>query len=163
MHSFVNTEFEEMSPHVLGKRERPLFPRNVNYLRDMALFWPFVLYSVFGVASAFSPGRRQLAIKFAVVAIATLALAKEKLLLFVVGTGFIALQCATTLILHRWNWGVFVAGILTSCPFLLAGLYCRKRKLTYRLPSEFRLVDALWSIASLTGSLLLLYVLNLRK
>jgi len=137
-----------------------LFSRDLNYLRDMALFWPFVLYSIFAVASAFSPGDRRLAIRCAAVAIAALMLAKEKPLLFVVGTGFIAIQCAITLALHRWNWSVFVAGILAACPFLLASRYWREHELTYKLPSEFRLIDALWSIASLIASITLGYFVS---
>jgi len=160
MHSFGNTGSEEVPERILGERKRTLFSRDLNYLRDMALFWPFVLYSIFGVASAFSSGYRHFAIRCAVVAIVALMLSKEKLLLFVVGAGFIAIQCAITLILHGWNWAVFIPGILTAIPMVLAGRYWRRRKLTYQLPREFRLVDALWSIASLIGSLLLGYVVS---
>ena len=77
-----------------------------------------------------------------------------------VGLGFIAIQCAINLVLHPWNWGLFVAAILTACPFLVANRYWRKRKLSYRLPREFRLVDALWSIASLCVAFLLMYVVS---
>src|SRR5260370_11295947 len=160
MHNFVNPGPKEVSPRILGEHNRRLFSRDLNYLRDVALFWPFVLYSIFAVGSAFSPGDRYFAIRCAAVAITALILAKEKLLLFVVGSGFIAIQCAITLVLHRWNWGVFIAGVLTAFPFLLANWYWRKRKLRYKLPSEFRLVDALWSIASIIGSLLLAYVVS---
>jgi len=144
------------SQDVLNSRQ--FFSRDIGYLRDMALFWPFVLYSIFAVASAFSATDKHFAIRFATVAIAALILAKEKLLLFVVGAGFIAIQCAINLVLHPWNWAVFVATILTACPLLVASRYWRNRKLSYRLPREFRLVDALWSIASLCASLLLMYV-----
>jgi len=160
MHNFENTESEKLSSRIIGERKRTLFSRDLNYLRDMALFWPFVLYSMIGVASAFSPGYRHFAIRCAAVAIAALLLAKEKLLLFIVGTGFIAIQCAITLALHRWNWSVFTAGILTAVPLLLTNRYWRTRKLTYKLPSEFRLVDALWSIASLISSIALGYVIS---
>jgi hypothetical protein len=160
MHNFVNTGPEEMSPRILGKHNRRLFSRDLNYLRDVALFWPFVLYSIFGVASAFSPAYRHFAIRCAAVVIAALILAKEKLLLFVVGVGFIAIQCAITLALHSWNSAVFIAGVLTGCTFFLAGHVWRKRKLTYKLPNEFRLVDALWSIASIIGSLALMYIVS---
>lgn len=46
MHNFVNTGSEGSSPRVIGERSRTLFSRDLNYLRDMALFWPFVLYSI---------------------------------------------------------------------------------------------------------------------
>jgi hypothetical protein len=139
---------------------RKLLSRDVNYLRDVALLWPFILYSIFAVGSAFSPPDRHLAVRFAVVAITALLLAKEKVLLFLVGLGFIAIQCVINLVLHPWNWSVFAAGIVTGGPFLAANRYWRKPKLAYELPTEFRLVDALWSVASLCGSLLLMYVVR---
>jgi hypothetical protein len=158
MNTSGNTKSGEISQDIPGGHK--LFSRDVNYLRDMALFWPFVLYSIFAVASAFSPGDRHLALRCAAVAITALLLARERLLLLLVGLGFIAIQCAINLVLHPWNWGVFIAGILTAGPFLVANRYWRKPKLAYRLPDEFRLLDALWSIASLCGSLLLGYIVS---
>ena len=160
MHSSVNTESGKVSQHILGDRKRRLFSRDVNYLRDMALFWPFVLYSMFAAGFAFSPGDRRLALRCAVVAIAALLLAKEKLFWFFAGLGFIAIRYAITLILHPWNWGVFAGGILTAVPFLLANRYWRHPKLSYEVPHEFRLVDALWGVASLIGSLALMYIVS---
>jgi hypothetical protein len=139
---------------------RRLFSRDINYLRDSALFWPFVLYSIFTVGRAFSPPYRQLGLRCGAVAIVALLLAKEKLVLFLVALGFISIQCAINLVLHPWSWAVFAAGVLTAGPFLLANRYWRKPKLAYKLPSEFRLVDALWSIASLCGSFLLGYIIS---
>ena len=143
---------------VLGGRK--LFSRDVNYLRDLALFWPFVFYSIFAVASALSPGNQDLAVRFAAVAITAVLLARERLLLLVVGFGFIAVQCAITLALRPWNWTVFTAGILTAAPFIVANRYWRKPRLAYPLPSEYRLVDALWSVGSICGSLLLGYIVR---
>lgn len=163
MHSLPNTGSEEMSPHFPGDRKHTLFSRDVNYLRDAALFWPFVLYSIFGAASAFSPGHRHFAAACAVVVIICLILAKEKLLLFLVGIGFIAIQGAINLILHPWDWGVFIAAILTSSTVLLVLRYFSKRKLSYNLPREFRLLDALWNLASLIGALLLMYLFSLSE
>ncbi len=139
---------------------RQFLSRDVGYLRDMALFWPFVLYSIFGVASAFSSADEHLAIRFAAVAIVALTLAKEKLFLFVLGTGFIATRCTIYLFLHPWNWAVFLAAILTACPPLVASRYWRNQKLSYRFPKEFRLVDALWSLTSLCASLCSFYVVS---
>ncbi len=137
-----------------------LFSRDINYLRDLALFWPFVLSSIFAVGCAFSPPDRKLGFRFAAVAIAALLLAKERLLLFIVSLGFIAIQCAINLALKPWSWAVFAAGVLTASPFLIANRSWREPKLAYRLPHEFRLVDALWSIASLCGTLVLYYFIS---
>lgn len=160
MRIYGNTEPGEAAQRIPLQPGLTLFSRDVNYLRDSALFWPFVLYSVFAVASAFSPGYRHFAIRCAAVAAAALILAKDKLLLFVVGSGFIAIQCAITLILHPWNWAYFTAEIVTLCPLLLAKRYWPNRELKYKLPKEFRLVDALWSITSLGGAALLGYIIS---
>jgi hypothetical protein len=159
MKSIVSSQVSETS---VGNpaNTRMLFSRDINYLRDSALFWPFVLSSIFAVGCAFSPPDRRLGLRFAAVAITALLAAKERLLLFLVGLGFIAIQCAINLALHPWSWGVFAAGVLTASPWLVANRYWRKRKLAYRLPSEFRLVDALWSVASLCGTLVLYYFIS---
>jgi hypothetical protein len=149
-----------MPQRISSESKRTLFSRDVNYLRDLALFWPFVWFSIFAVGFAVSPGNRHLALRCAAVAIAALLLARERLLLFFVGLGFIAIRCAITLVLHHWNWGVFTAGILTAVPFLLANGYWRNPKLDYELPNEFRLVDALWSVASIIASIALGYVVR---
>ena len=154
----MSSEPEQMLRDVPAGRR--LFSRDANYLRDVALFWPFVLYSIFAVASTFSPGNRHLALRCGVVAITALLLAREKLLMFLVGLGFVAIQCGINLLLHRWNWGVFTAGTLTAGLFLLANRYWRSPMLAYKLPKEFRLIDALWSIASIIGSLLLGYIVS---
>ena len=138
---------------------RTFLSRDTGYLRDLALFWPFVFYSIFAVASGFSPNNHRLALRCAVVAVAALLLAKEKLLLIFVAAGFVAIQCAFALALHPWSWSVFAAGICAGTLFLFAR-YWRKQKLSYSLPKEFRLVDALWSVGSIVLSLMLGYVVS---
>jgi hypothetical protein len=161
MDSSANLKSGESSQHVFGGRK--LFSRDVNYLRDMALFWPFVIYSIFAVGSAFSPADRHFALRCAAVAITALLLARERLLLFLAGLGFIAFQSGINLALKPWDWRVFTAGILAAGILLAANRHWRKPKLAYGLPTEFRLVDALWSVASLCGSLLLMYVVSPHK
>lgn len=139
---------------------RQLLHRDLNYLRDVALFWPFVLYLTFAGGLAFSPADRNLALKCAAVSIAALLLARERLLMFFVGMGYIALQCGIFLLLHRWNWTAFAVGILTGGPALAANRYWRKPRLAYKVPDKFRLIDALWSVASICSSLLLGYLIR---
>lgn len=144
-------------PENLPQR-RTLFSRDVDYLRDMFLFWPFVLHSILAIACAFSPADRNLALRFGAVAIASLLLAREKVLLCFASLGFIAVQSALNLALHQWSWGVFAAGAAAGLSFLLGERYWRRPKLSYRLPTEFRLLDALWSVFSLCASFFLLYL-----
>ena len=153
-----STNSSERSKGVLSSRT--LFSRDINYLRDVTLVWPFIIYSIIGVASSFSPPDRLLGLKCIAVAIAALLLAKEKLLLFLGVLGFIAIQSAIALLLHPWSWAVFTAGVLTGTPFLVANRYWRKPKLSYRLPDEFGAVDMLLSFASICGSIMLIYVVS---
>jgi hypothetical protein len=157
VHSPANPEPEQ---RLLDKPKHRLFSRDLNYLRDSALFWPFAINSIIAVGSAFSPGNRDLALRCGAVAVTALLLAKERLFLFFVAVGFIAIRCAITLMLHPWSWSAFAAGILTGVPFLLANRYWRNPKLAYKFPKEMRLIDALWSVASLIGTLLVFYVIR---
>ena len=137
---------------------RQLLGRDLNYLRDVALFWPFVLYLTFAGGFAFSPADRNLALECTAVSITALLLARERLFMFFVGMGYIASQCAIFLLLHRWNWTAFAVGILTGGPVLAANRYWRKPRLAYRVPDEFQLIDALWCVASISGSLIIGFV-----
>lgn len=143
-----------------GKQKRRLFSREINYLRDLALFWPFVLYTILASGSLFSPGSEGLAVRCAAIAIVALLLAKEKLVLLLAGLGFIAIRCGINLALHAWSWKIFAAGIVTAVPFLLANRYWRNPKLAYELPDEFRLIDALWSVIAIILSLGLAYFVS---
>ncbi|HET7100424.1 MAG TPA: hypothetical protein VFJ52_04675, partial [Terriglobia bacterium] len=69
-------------------------------------------------------------------------------------------QCGIYLLLHRWNWTAAAVGILAGAPVLAANRYWRKPRLAYKVPDEFRLIDALLSVASICGSLLLAFVIR---
>ena len=99
-----STTTGQTSQDVLSSRK--LFSRDVGYLRDLALFWPFVIYTIFAVACLFSPPDRRFGLRLAAVALAALLLARERLLLFVVGLGFIAIQCAINLVSASVELGV---------------------------------------------------------
>ncbi len=141
---------------------RRFFSRDANYLRDVALFWPFAIYSMFAIGCVFPPGDRRLGLLFGAMAAVALVLAKERLLMFFVAMGFLATQCAIYLLLHRWNWEVGMVGLGTGIPFLLAYRYWRHPRLAYRVPEEFTLLDALWSVASIIAALALLFVVRQR-
>jgi len=139
-------------------RSRTLFSRDLNYLRDVALFWPFVIASVAAVSWIPSPSSRQLGIRCAVLAIVALLLAKEKVLIFFGGLGFCAIQAVLNLIVHPWSWTMFTVAALTGAPFLLANRYWRKPKLAYKFPNEFGAIDMLLSFASICATLFLFYL-----
>ena len=143
-------------------RSRRLFSRDVNYLRDVVLFWPFVIFSIYGIACLLSPSSdhdiRQIGLRSAALAVASGLLAREKLLIFFVGLGFCAIQAVLNLIVHPWSWTMFTIAALTGVPFLVANRYWRNPKVSYKLPNEFGAVDMLLSFASICAALFLLYV-----
>lgn len=153
---------ETRSGDALSEVSRPLrlFSRDINYIRDVLLFWPLVMFSILAVYGAFHPEHRQLGFRCAIAAIASVLLAKERLALFLVATGFVAGQCALSLAVGRWRWTLFIVGLLTGIPSLLAYRYWRKPRLAYELPSEWRLVDFLLWLASLLIALLVGYVVS---
>lgn|SRR5579859_1478806 len=140
-----------------------IFSRDLNYLRDVALFWPFVIFSIAAVSWVPSPPSRQLGLRSAAIAIVALLLARQKLVLFFVALGFCAIQGALWLVLRPWSWAMFTVTVLTAIPFLVANRYWRNPKLTYELPSEFRLVDALLSVASICATIFLFYLIRPRQ
>jgi len=144
-------------------RSGRLFSRDVNYLRDVALFWPFVISSIVAASAMFSQSDRQLGLRCAGLAIVALLLARQKLVIFLVALGFCAIQGAWWLVIRPWNWSIFAVTALTGVPFLIANRFWRNPKLAYRLPSEFRLVDALLSVVSICGTLYLLFLISPHK
>lgn len=139
---------------------RRVFSRDLNYLRDVFLFWPFVLFTILSVGCLFSGRELQLGIRFAMVAIIALFLSKEKLLVALVAMGFVAIQGIITFFLQRWNGRVLIVTLLTGIPFLIANRYWRHPKLKYQVPEDFRLIDALWSILSLCAAFLAMYLIR---
>jgi hypothetical protein len=133
--------------------------RDANWYRDLALFWPFFLFSVVGIALslAHSSEDRILGLKCAGVAAAVILLAKERVALFFGALGFFALRCFIGLCLHGWNWKVFVLMLATGIPFLIASRHWRDHKLAYDVPDEISFLDMLVSIASLCLTFVVLW------
>lgn len=138
---------------------RQLFSRDVNYLRDVVLCWPFLFSALFAVASAFA-SHRALAVRLAILAIVSIAFARERLLLFFAALGFWAIQSAISLLIQGWSWKVFAVLVATGVPFGVANKYLRKPRLSYRLPKEFGAVDMLLSFASICGTLFVFYLIS---
>jgi hypothetical protein len=139
-------------------KSKTLFSRDANYLRDVALFWPFVIASIAAVSWIPSPSARQLGIRCAVLALVALLLSKERLLIFLVALGFCAIQAVLNLIVHPWSWTMFAVAALAGVPFLVANRVWRKPKLAYKLPTDFGAIDMLLSFASVCATLFLFYL-----
>ena len=144
-------------------RSGRLFSRDLNYLRDVVLFWPFVISSIVAVSAAFSQSDRQLTLRCAALAIGAILLAKERLLLFFLAMALVATRGIVWLVIRPWSWSMFAVTALTGVPFLIANRIWRNPKLAYQLASEFRLVDALLSIMSVCGTLYLIFLVSPHK
>lgn len=144
-------------------RSGRLFSRDPNCLRDVVLFWPFVISSIVAVSAAFSQSDRQLALRCAALATGAILLAKERLLLFFLATALVATRGIVWLVIRPWSWSMFAVTALTGVPFLIANRFWRTPKLAYQLPSEIRLVDALLSIISVCGTLYLIFLVSPHK
>jgi hypothetical protein len=144
-------------------RSGRLFSRDLNYLRDVALFWPFVISSIVAASAVFSQSDRQFALRCAALAIGAILLAKERLLLFLVAMALVAIRGTVWLVIRPWSWSIFAVTVLAGVPFLIANRFWRNPKWAYQLPSEFRLVDALLSVVSICGTLYLLFLISPHK
>jgi len=136
-----------------------LFSRDLNYLRDVILVWPFIIFSIIAVASLLSPNARQIGLRCAILAGMAILLAKERLVILW-GSGIlrdskcsVAVHTSLELVYARHHG-------LHGNSFLLANRYLRNPKLAYELPTEFRLIDALVSVASICGTVSLFYLLR---
>jgi hypothetical protein len=137
-----------------------LFSRDIDYLRDLALLWPILFFSIVAVSAVFSQSDRQSGLICAILTIGALLLTKEKLLMFFGALGFCALRGVITLVLRPWSWPIFAATAITGAAFLAANRYWRKPRLAYQWPKEFEAVDVLVSFASICGALFLLYLIR---
>jgi hypothetical protein len=136
---------------------RMLFSRDLNYLRDMVLLWPLIIFLIFAVGCAFSRPDRPLAYRFATVVGVAILLARERLLLFIVALMWIAGQSWITMGFHP-SWAVFAAGAVSAAvAALLVRLCWGKAKLSYQVPDEPQLVDLLVGLGSFCLTLLIVY------
>lgn len=144
---------------------RRLFSRDLNYLRDLVLVWPFVICSIAAASWMISPDSRKLALRCAALAVASILLARERLLCLLGAMGFVALQGAWWLVIRPWSWSTFAATVSTGVPFLLANRYWRNPKFSYQVPdtNELGAIDVLLSFASICGTIFLMYLISPRR
>ena len=141
---------------------RRLFSRDVNYLRDVILVWPFLFSSLLAVSLAFSRRSDSLGfgLKIAASAVVFFLLTKERLLIFFAALGFVAFQGTWYLIAHPWSWPTFVATVLCGGVVWLGDRFWRSPKLAYVLPKAYGAIDMLLSVASICATLAWFYFLK---
>jgi hypothetical protein len=140
--------------------KRTVFSRDFNYLRDVVLFWPFCLFSIYAVLGTYSAPHRQLGLRCAVIAVVALLLAKEKALLALAAVGFVAVQCTLAFILHPRNWILLVAAALSAGILFAAYHYWKNPRPTYDLPDEFGAVDLLLSFVSICLAIFIAFLMS---
>jgi len=124
---------------------------DINYYRDLALMWPFLLFSITSILqliSPESPAYRVYGFKLAACAIVAIILAKEKLLLIVGSLAFVTLRLAVAL-LFRWNSHAFVALLVAGGVILAILRIHRDWKPSYEWPDKMHVIDLVVGVSSL--------------
>jgi hypothetical protein len=123
--------------------------RDFNYYRDLFLLWPFLLFTIAGLVGFFGVGHdHRAAAKFIAVAIVTILLARERLILIGAALGFCAVQSGISFFLkHDWIALAVSIAASTVCLLLLRGL--KDYKPNYSIPNGIRIADVLTGLTSL--------------
>jgi hypothetical protein len=75
-----------------------------NYYRDLFLLWPFLLFTIAALVGLFGVGHYQRdGMKFAVLSLVTVALARERFILISAALGFCAMQSLFSFFIKR-DW-----------------------------------------------------------
>jgi len=131
--------------------------RDINYYRDLCLFWPFLLFSIAAIihlSAPQSPAYRVYGFKLAACAVLAMILAREKLLLFTAALGFVAVRFAFGLAVTQ-DWRA-LAGLVISGGILFGILRARADwKPSYQWSKKLSVLDLLVGVASLGGAIAL--------
>lgn len=140
---------------IVGDAFRPS-SRDFNYYRDLALLWPFLLFSIIAFSEFYdrttTRGHR---VAMLAIAIGCLVLAKEKLMLFAVALAFVALRCV-------WAFATGIRGLNLLITFAVTGglasllvLARRNRRMSYEYPEKTGTLDVVVGLVSLAGAIAL--------
>jgi hypothetical protein len=133
-----------------------LSSQDFNYYRDLFLVWPFLLFTIAGLVGVFgSRHDHRVAVKLLVLALVTILLARERVILILGGLGFCAAQSLLTSFLTR-NWLGLAVGIPAGILFFLLIYLLKDYKLSYKWPEGMRIADLLVGLLSLGLSILVL-------
>jgi hypothetical protein len=133
-----------------------LYSHDFNYYRDLALFWPFLLFSIitlseFSVRTTTQEHRTIMA----VIAFTCLILAKEKLLLLGASLGFVAMRCVWAFALGTRDIKVLITLAVSVSITVLIIFVKRNRRLSYEYPEKTGTLDVVVGLGSLVGTLAL--------
>src|SRR5271155_3521795 len=133
-----------------------LSSRQGNYYRDLALLWPFMMFSLMAVSEFFSPtvSRRYWAV-LGVVAVALLALAKEKPVLLLGSVAWFAVRSLWGVVMIGHDRSLIVVGAASWLVLIGAALFGRNYRPSYDFPRDVGTLDMLVGVASLTATIAL--------
>lgn len=134
-----------------------LSSRRGNYYRDLALLWPFILFSLSAVSEFFSPtASRHYWAVLGVVAVVLLGLAKEKFLLLLGSLAWVAVRSLWAVVMIGHDRNLILVGA-ASWLVLPIGVFLgrRYRPSCYEWPREVGTLDTLIGVGSLAVTLAL--------
>jgi cell division protein FtsW (lipid II flippase) len=128
--------------------------RDINYYRDLFLLWPFLLFTIAGLVEVFSPTHAQRidGLKFLALGAATIALARERFILFLGALGFCAVRLPFAL-LKSHDTPTLVAVLGTGLLLVLALRLGRNYKPSYEWPKDLHILDLVIGLSSLALTL----------
>ena len=130
--------------------------RDFNYYRDLALLWPFLLFSIIAFSEFYARtttrGHRAAVL---VVAIACLILAKEKLVLLAASLGFVALRCVWAFATGMRGLNLLIAFVVTGGLAALFVLATRNRRMSYEYPEKTGTLEVVVGLGSLVSAIAL--------
>jgi hypothetical protein len=128
-------------------------PAGLNYYRDLFLLWPFLGFSIVTTSILLGPrsaADRLYGLKSAACAAIVLILAKERRLLVLGATSYVALRMAVRIIfIHTWQvleWLLISGGILVVV--FLSGRF-KDWKPSYAWPEELHVLDIVIGVLGL--------------
>jgi hypothetical protein len=132
---------------------------DINYYRDLFLLWPFLSCSIASVSALYSqasPADRLYGFKMATCAVLLVLLAKEKRILILGSSGYVALRVGIGLVLKllffRHDLGPYLLGFLVSGSVAFIAIRSLKGwHPSYRLrpAGQIRMLDLLVGVTSL--------------
>lgn len=133
-----------------------LSSRQGNYYRDLALLWPFMLFSLMAVSEFFSPtASRHYWAVLGVVAVVLLGLAKEKPLLLLGSVAWLAVRSLWGLVMIGRDRNLIIVGAASWLVLVIGVFLGRRYRPSYEWPREVGTLDTLIGVASLGVTLAL--------
>ncbi len=131
--------------------------RDLNFYRDSFLIWPFLLFTIAGLANLFSRGHdHRLGFIFAGLSLLSMLLARERLILIGGALGFCTVQSLLSFFL-RHEWVGLAVAIPAGVLFVVLIRSLKGYKPSYQWPRGLTIVDLLVGLSSLGFSILVFY------